>query len=424
MRTATAFAMATSSERWFRSALFRLAMTGLSVVAVLLEVRTEEHHPGWIPFVLLSVPVIGTYLALMASRTSVVDVDVFDRDAIRKGAISSWARDPLTRLLVRHDLVSAHRMAPNISGVLEFLGAACLGGLLYWFTDPYMALLSLAGTIAYLVSINLGMYLDPSLYFPGTKDNCAFSILRACAGPVALLVACAVALPAFDDEHRLTALALCLALLGVGPRIHETDASFASATDLVLSARRDGRADINAAVHDHLMQPVGHLFRTLEQRPDLDREFFDDVRNLNGAIREVLALDREPEKGLDWPGVLLGRAEEIMGETGMRTELEVGPGSISDMDRRIARLVMDEFLTNAVKAGASEARGYVGLHDGQWTITVSDDGRPIDPETWLRPHGGLSRLLRMLKQHSGRLDIESPKTVTASWRATSQEQTR
>ncbi|MDN5545862.1 MAG: hypothetical protein L0H03_11390, partial [Rhodococcus sp. (in: high G+C Gram-positive bacteria)] len=267
-------------------------------------------------------------------------------------------------------------------------------------------------------SINVNFYLDPSNYYPHGADYRAFSILRSFAGPIALVVALAVVLPAFSGMNAVAAGALCLSVLTVGPRVRETDANLRSAAEQVTAARQAGRADINRAVHAHLMQPVGFLYRTLEQNPDIDRRFFDDVRNINGAIREILALDLSADRDLTWPGVLVGRAEEILDERGMRTHLDVSDDPIGDTDRKVARMVFDEFLMNAVKADAEEARAALLLNEGRWVLSVTDNGTPIDADMWLRPHGGLARLQLLLRHHGGRIELLGPKTVCAAWPAT------
>lgn len=418
-RTSTGFVLADESPRWHRSALMRSGLLIVIAICIVGDTLGAPRAP-WLPALALAVAGVGTNLALVVSTTRVNNDQPREHDSLRPRAITSWAGNPLTRRFAQLDRASTDRLSFNVSGVLEGIGAGGLGFLAYWFVDPRWALLALSATVAYFASVNLNIYLTPANYYPRGHDSAAFTRLRSLGGLVAAVVIAAITVPAFTGQYALAALALCSTLLAVQSRIRDTDAMFRTATRLVERARCEGRADINSAIHGHLMRPVGLLYRRLEQNPAIDRSIFDDVRNINGAIREILSLDRYADKDLGWAGLLVGRAEELLTATGMRTELTVGEDTISSTDGRTARIVFDELLTNAVKAGASETRVNLTLDSNCWTMVATDNGEPIADHAWLRPHGGLRRIETLLQEHSGRLEKTDSKTVTVTWRASAQ----
>ena len=167
----------------------------------------------------------------------------------------------------------------------------------------------------------------------------------------------------------------------------------------VLQAQEAERARLARDLHDEANQALtGVLLRLEATMQDAPPRLHDELRETQAvatqAMSELLRLARELRPAalddLGLASALRTKADEFARGTQIRTDLDVGAGSVDELDgdeQLVVYRVVQEGLSN-VAQHARAARVAVTLHrDGAATVLrIADDGRGFDPQ---RPAPGL-----------------------------------
>jgi hypothetical protein len=174
------------------------------------------------------------------------------------------------------------------------------------------------------------------------------------------------------------------------------------------------------AAHNLVGGPFAALRRLTESRKSADPDLWDALIQVDGGLRETLHLDRSATITSDWPGLLLGRLEQISGQFGIKVYFDPPEKPFAPEDREMARFVLEDLTVNAAKYGANLIEITLKRTACRYVANVRDDGPPFAPHSWMRPGGGLERLERKLTARGGGLTLKPEmrsKVVTATWKA-------
>ncbi|MFD6517115.1 hypothetical protein [Rhodococcus sp. NPDC060176] len=390
----------------FRSAITRLI--ALAVIAATLA--TVE--PPWYAWAILAFAVFASYL-------SASDNFYIERPGKRP-------LEPLARASLRYNETSLGRNRPNIPGLAEMLCYVPLGILGPWLlTDQAVLarLICLSAALVYIASCLSAVFVDPAFYNPGITMPAFIEYVRSCVGPLSAAIATAVIVPAPwpTTESRVLAFGMCLGLIGVQLRLRETDRALVTARAFSDSEQVTGRQAITSPLHSRVGAPVDALHRYVERNRSHDPDLYDQYRLLVGGYRELIEMDLMADLDADWPGLLNGRLRQLMGSRGMQHTFTHPEEPLTRWNRLTATLVLDEFVTNAVKANATHCDVllvYTAARN-EYSASVTDDGGQISAAAWMREGGGLQRLERRLKTRGGAITYQvrpdGRKNVEARW---------
>jgi len=372
--------------------------------------------PIW-AWVLVVLPAIGVYLAWYGAVSLL-------RDRLPVDPFAAWA--------TRIGDETEGKLAVNVSGVAEALGGVTLLALGPWAMSgkpEHWRLVALAAAAAFATSWLCAVFLDVAWYNPDETFPHWLESLRDLASLGGALIIAGIALPApWTPNARWIVIAICVAVAAVQMRIRETDRLMRLATERGHTTELDGRTFVTATLHGTLGNPMTRLRQLAEQRRREDRDLFDAVRQVESVYRETLALDWSRGITVKWPGVLLASLRAVEGFFGTRITFDPPP-AISQDDRWLARLVLDDLARNAAQAGATRVAMRMILDSDEWLVDADDDAVPFRDGHWMQPGGGLERISQLLRSRDGSLSVRHydvpsgtgvpTKTVSVRWRAQS-----
>jgi len=388
-----------------RAVVARAILATLALGAVAGSAIRGEMPPWW-AWPLAAFPFAGTYLAgrlgyyVMTGRKP---------------------REPLARWACEIGAETQGSMSINVSGVMESVGAVCLGVLGPWVltrASVGFRVLAVIAAAGWLASFASAIMVDDAWYNPDVRSWPPLEYVRRYAGIAAAGAMAAVTLPGpWPTNGRVAAAVVCAALVTVQLRINETDRTLEIGAVYAGQRDMDGRRAVTTALHTLVGNPLIHLKR---QAAQVDPALFDLVRQVEGGYRETLALDRGLDVTIDWPGVLASRLDAIAGQYGINVSFSCPSDPMALADREVARFVLDDLTENAAKAGAMTVTVDLRYSRGRYDAVVTDDGPGFRKGTWLRPGGGLRRLAHLLESRNGGLALsqaEQATVITAGWQA-------
>lgn len=392
---------------------FRAAMTRLGALVV-LAVTLGFSSPPWFVWLILAFALFSTYLSVSDNYYTDKPEDVTPINPI---AAKSLAYSNRTLGLNR----------PNIPGILEAVSYVPLGILGPWLLADQpsaVRLVCVAASLVYVGSCLGAVFGDPAFYNPDVRMPTFIEGVRASVGLLSAGIAAAVILPApWSSDARWAALALCAALLAVQIRLRETDRAFVLARAFSDNEQIVGRQAITASLHSRVGAPLDALARYITRNKDADPDLHDQYRLLVGGYREVLEQDSEADLDIEWPGVLAGQLQQLLGSRGIDMTFTHPEDPLSRWDRYTATLVLADFAQNAVKANATACTVSLGFDANTmvYTATSIDNGDPINADAWMREGGGLVRLDARLRERGGRISYRTLddgwKEVTGHWQS-------
>lgn len=334
-------------------------------------------------------------------------------------------REPLACTSFRIAYSRLGQTSPNIPGLVEaaaYVPLALVGSWLMAGYPPLTRLLCVACAVGFVASCLCAIAVDPAFYNPDTSWSRLAETLRATGGFIAALVAATVILTApWDRFSWWIAAALCGSLILVHPRIRETDRAFAAARGFSDNEQIVGRQAITRHLHSMVGTPLEAMNAAMGRYRGHDPDLYDSYRSVVGGYRELLGMDEAADLGVDWPGLLASHLRALGGRYGTLFRFSHPNRPLHRADRVLAHLVLDDMATNAAKAGATECDVTLTMSRSHCQATTTDNGRPIDPATWLREGGGMRRLDNELIKLGGGVSYEElpdgRKQVIASWTA-------
>lgn len=365
---------------------------------------------GIVAWVALAVAGTGTYLSV-STNYYLLQTERFPREPLAR-----WSQQITERNL--------GKMRPDVPGLLEaasYVPLVALSAHLIDDSHPLARLVAVAASLAWVASCVLAVFLDPSFYNPLAEGMEFMDRVRSVAGPIAAALALLVVAPwTWDTDHGTVAAALCLALAAVQLRIRDTDRLVQAAAGVGELEERRGRSAIAGAVHSSIGPPMDVLGQLLRRHSDVRPELWEQYSGIVSGYDRVLALETEVTREIEWPGLLKGHLDRLTGIYQTAFPFDHPEEPMSHRDIEIAHDVLHELATNAARAGARVCSLTLARHDDCYVIEASDDGRPVSPEGWMRPYGGMRRLADRVRRTGPRgavALVSSPKTVRVTWHA-------
>lgn len=300
----------------------------------------------------------------------------------------------VTRWLLADGRRSKGLNTPNIGGIVE--GALMLGYVVVaaWGVDmtaESVRLVLLGLAVSYAATCLHNIFADPAFYNPMISMPSWLEAIRRWFGVVATVAAEAITLPApWTWPGRLTAGAICGLLLMGQVALSATDDIMRHATAEATNQTKSGKKYVAMGTHRIMTGPLFQLRSLEEERPD-DIRLRRAVVQTFAAYREILEV-AEQDQTIDWPGAVVGGLRDVVEGIGSTLHFDP-PETLPPEDRAIAREVLIELAGNAAKSGATDVSVTLARHGSLFQATVVDDGPPIDEQRWMRPGGGLRRLL-------------------------------
>lgn len=401
-----AFDVIHQTKRGMRSAILRLIAVGVYLVAAGLGHAVPLTYAG-------------AMFAASASLAALISATHTERNWVTdRGLISTF--------LSVEDTTVGRRFV-NIAGVLEGVGVLLLAVGLYGIpAGGAAALTALAATVCYFGSFGINVFTDPSFYRPLGQPvsplQRALLLLRQSIGVLAPGVAAGITVWAIRPDLRLVALTICVSLVTVGVRVRELDRYLAT-TDQVAGHRVEvAHLVMGEDLHGEVNTTIADLKKLAQSGRADNAVVFDTTLQLEHALREMIQHQTHHDEGpLESASTLKGWLDKFATTNQCIVHFDAPDIALDPDTRRIARQLIDGLVVNAAAAAAKNIAVTLQCHDNTWTVTVTDDGHPIDARYWMRDGGGGQRLRDLLNHLGGDLTKRdsspdgTPKTVTAHW---------
>jgi hypothetical protein len=391
------------ADHAFRSGVTRLAMAALVICAAAVSSR-------WALAVLTGLP------ALFGSAVNAVGAYQEERNI--------EPRNPLVRWSVLNAVQGAGRLVPNLGGVLE--GAGAIGLLLTPSfiavdTAGWLRVTAQIAAVVYTSSVLASVVVDPAWYNPNERPPAIVDWLRMGSGPIiALATWWVTVLVAQWTTEQATLLTLATAIPAlVVLRITETDRLLAYAAAQAQTSELDGRDLVLAQAHALMSAPVRVAWVLAHESRERDRELYDHIRMMRTRFFQLGHLEELEHSDLTLPDSLVRPVLRLARAFGTHPITRVLISEISSDDHDLARIVIDDLVTNAGQADARTVTVTVERLATHLVITVEDDADLIRGDVWKAPGSSLARLDRILTRRGGDLVLDqaagSPKKVVARW---------
>jgi two-component sensor histidine kinase len=356
---------------------------------------------------------------------------------ITPGGLDLIAKVPGMVPLVRHMSGTSGRATVDVPGLAEGLGAFLAISLYVgWFPLAGLPVdvrsLGLALAIAYCWEAVLQAVIDPGWYSLGRPPGPGMRVFRYTIPVILAGIITFILLPWTNSDAQVP-LALRILLSASPLAYYLAWATFdvllrASATSL-WNSRNLWRWDVWGDVHGTVKNTLVFLKQYVEDpEPDLE-EIRSLVRNALVVVEDfkghLVDSDAQDTEG----GTVRDLFDSVWRALGSSRQVkyvldgESGQVRLSATDYQIARRVLSDLVSNAIKAGAStvDARCSVGGQPEEIIVEVSDNGVGMAADNLSNPQTSLLRLRARLLEHSGDI-THSPNetggiTATAYWRA-------
>lgn len=305
-------------------------------------------------------------------------------------------RLPVVRWAIGQTLSNKGTQRPNVPGLIEALAVLPLGVVGAWAMSDGPAVwrwCAVAAAVGWAWSFVCAVFLEPAFYNPVVRFWRIVETIRSTSGFIAAALAAAIIVPApWPDNSRWVALGICLLLIGLQVRIRETDRGFVLAEQRAAQRQLKGRTEITDVMHgpvgtslDQLIVMIEEICELHPELPELPR-LYDGARQVSGGFREVMELHKDLNVTIDWPGVLIGNLQAMLGRSRITMPAPQFPTDpMHEEDRKITRIVLQDMASNVIKCGAFNCAVAMVRDGDYYRADVSDDGSPVDQAAWMRP---------------------------------------
>jgi len=335
----------------------------------------------------------------------------------------------------------------NVISFLYLVGLVSMLVIPSWVaTDlhPVVRLLALAAAVICLISVSASIYIDHTWYAHGVSRPHWHEWLRVAAGEQGVLLAAGITVPAiwpaqlWPAEAVLAAMVLVVIPIISKFRISEIDQLISVIDDLVRDQAHEGRELVLREMHGNLSTQLRLLTQQAYQHKEELPTLYALAVSANSRLRETMALANPTQLTSTTPDTLLVGVRTLATAVGAQVGGSVELAEMSNADRDLARVVLNDLVGNGLNAGADHLTVMINQEDDLLQIAVTDDGKPMPEGSWLAPGTSSARLARHLAGLSGSLECladdaqltapsatanraggagQHTKTVVARWRA-------
>lgn len=379
-------------------------------IAAALALTVALSGAVWWAWIVVALAAVGAYQGVVLSWYALDD---------SRGEPS----EPVARWAYRSAVAAHGKNAVNVSGVIEGLAAIGFGVLAAWAvpSGPWqLALLALGG--AWILSLAVGIFIDPAFYRKGAAAGGLEFLRRWCGVLVAALVVFfAIAGEAFTDT--ISTVTIFVIAFGSGSllksRIGATDIDVRYAEQQAMYEAAWGRQLVLKEIHTNLSPALTFTLHSMEairrDQPDIYRQ----VRDLRAVLDQVGIMQDPRYDTSELPEALVWPLRRCVAVTGARAEADIRVDWLPSGDLKIAREAMLDLANNATAAGADTVRvGLAIAPPGLIRLTVDDDAGGIPVGKWCRPGSSLERLRFIHRGLGGDLTVtvrDGHSVVTATW---------
>jgi signal transduction histidine kinase len=241
--------------------------------------------------------------------------------------------------------------------LLWVLAGLLLAALPAWVvTDlPFLVrCLGLGAADVVVVSVAGALFLHPGWFDPALPSRWPLEQLRRLAGPVSAVVTAAIIVPAPWPVGTMPAVWACaLVPLFVGARIHGVDQTVRNAVPLIREEGQRGRDQVLREIHGTLSTELRQLEQYARDHRGTAPELYERAVSANSSLRETLTLTDEERDTSTTTDTLVAPVLTLTRAEGAAATVRVEVDHLADGDRDLVRLVLNELVGNALRAGAA-----------------------------------------------------------------------
>lgn len=396
------------STNTYRASIIRAVLLLTVAAAVLAGVPTSSPS-FWACWLFLTPAVAAVGLDLVTAR-----LEIHGREP--NSHLLRWLIDHAKRTS------GTHRLNPNAS--LTIIAALALTVLASWLTleaPGGLRLLCLALAMIFSASVAIGIFNDHAWFNPEDAPPRWHELLRLISGPAIVMLMAAIVLPAAwpPSQRGVVVAILCLPLV-VSFLIWDLDHTMSHITPLIKEEAHAGRELVLRETHGALSTYLRQIEQYARAHRTESPRLFEMAVNANSRLRETMTLNdvnRETSRSTDTlsaPVMTLARA------VGASVRYQINVQELSDPDRGLAHVVLNDLVGNALNAGTSQVTFTVDRDHDLLRVAVIDDAPPMPDEAWQRPGTSSACLGARLVALGGSLTVRegpSSKVVTAVWQA-------
>ena len=356
--------------------------------------------------------------------------------SITPGGRELVAKVPGTAVLVNH-FGTFHRAAVDAPALAEGLGAF-LAGLLYagWFPLAGLPVgvrsLGLAMAVCYGWETVLQAVIHPSWYYLDAPPGRAMRVFRYIIPAIFAGFIAFVLLPWNAADSQIPLIARIL--LSASPLLYYLlwaafDIMLKASVTSLRNSQNLWRWEVWAEAHGSVKNTLVFLNQYVEEpEPDLD-EIRSLTRNALVVVDEfkgqlIGGRSQDPAGGSVgelWGSVLRALGSPRRGHCVL--DSESARVRLSATDYQVARRVLPDLVSNALKAGASavDARCSVGGQPAEVRVEIADDGAGLKADDMTDSRSSLRMLSAWLRERKGDIrhsaNAAGGTTAVAYWRA-------
>ncbi len=260
----------------------------------------------------------------------------------------------------------------DLLSALTVVAAASWGTTGLPATSRYLAV----GAAAMLLAVACTrLCLDPRWYRPDPRPRRLSRWLRSLAGPLGMLACQALTLPApWGPGERTIVVFLTLMPLANISLTQDQDLTVARVVAMIRNEAHDGRQSVLDELHGTLSANLRLLEQaSLDLRTSSPR-LYELAVGANSRLRETLFTTDPPLDSSANPQTLSAIVRTLTMAVGASGDLTVRLDRLSDTDRDLIRLVLNDLSAALLAGGANHVEATIELHRHSLQVAVVSDG--------------------------------------------------
>ncbi len=257
---------------------------------------------------------------------------------------------------------------------LDLLSALLVVAVAAWCTVALAApsrFLALCAATVLLTVVSARLALDPRWYRPDPRPRRVARMLRALASPLGLIACLALALPApWEPGERTIVVIVCLLPMATVALTRDQQLTVQNVVEMIQTEAQDGRQSVLDELHGGMSANLRLLEQASHELRDSCPRLYELAVGANSRLRETLTLADPLLESAARPQTLSALVRTLAMAVGARGELTVDVDRLSDADRDLLRLVLNDTVGVVLSDGASRVGATVRLVAGSLVVSV------------------------------------------------------